>query len=509
MDCPPGSNLLTGRALGNARVPPRREKNPAVLVSESSGGDVSAFTAGDFPQTLATPAVWPDFPSSMRLFGTDGIRGKANEYPITAEVALRVGRAVATLLVGADGGPVVVGRDPRLSGSMLEAAVTAGLLAAGADVVQAGVVPTPAVAFLTRSSPAAAGIMLTASHNPHEDNGLKIFGGDGFKLDDGLEAAVEDFILGPEAAASGRLGCLSVLTDGAASYLAALKFAAGGLSLRGLSIVVDAANGAAHAIAASIFEQLGARVIATATTPDGLNINAGCGALHPGHAAALVRAHGADLGISLDGDGDRVIFTDASGAVVSGDRVLAIGALALKERGELAGDAMVCTVMSNLGLHEAMAAAGISVVTTGVGDRLVIEALRAHGYRFGGENSGHLIFADHATTGDGILSALQILRMMQDKGASLAELASCMREYPQQLLSLAVSSKPPLDSLPNLQATSAAADAAFGTLGRHNIRYSGTEAKIRILVEHREQAMVDKWAQSFTQAVQTDIGIPH
>jgi phosphoglucosamine mutase len=195
--------------------------------------------------------------------------------------------------------------------------------------------------------------------------------------------------------------------------------------------------------------------------------------------------------------------------VVSGDRVLALGALALKARGELAGDAMVCTLMSNLGLHEAMAAAGIKVVTTGVGDRLVIEALRAQGLSFGGENSGHLIFAAHATTGDGILSALQILRMMQERGATLAELASCMREYPQELLSLPVASKPPLASLPSVQATSAAADAAFGTLGRHNIRYSGTEAKIRILIEHRDAAIVSKWAQSFTQAVQQDIGIPH
>jgi phosphoglucosamine mutase len=444
----------------------------------------------------------------MKLFGTDGIRGRANDYPITAEVALRVGRAVARLLAGA-GGTVVIGRDPRVSGSMLEAAVTAGLLASGTHVVQAGVVPTPAVAYLTRSTSAAAGIMLTASHNPHEDNGLKIFGGTGFKLDDALEAAVEEFILGPQAPPSAELGRLSVLTDGAAPYLAALKSAAAGLSLRGMTLVVDAANGAAHAIAPGIFEQLGARVIATATRPDGLNINAGCGALHPEHAAALVREHGADLGISLDGDADRVIFTDASGAVVSGDRVLALGALALKERGELTGDAMVCTVMSNLGLHEAMAAAGITVVTTGVGDRLVIEALRAEGYSFGGENSGHLIFAAHATTGDGILSALQILRMMREKSATLAELASCMREYPQQLLSLAVNSKPPLESLPTLQAASAAADAAFGTLGRHNIRYSGTEAKIRILIEHRDAAMVEKWAQCFTQAVGQDIGIPH
>jgi phosphoglucosamine mutase len=445
----------------------------------------------------------------MKLFGTDGIRGRANEYPITAEIALRVGRGVARLLAPA-GGTVVIGRDPRSSGPMLEAAVSSGLLAEGANVVLAGVLPTPAVAQLTRSTGAAAGIVLTASHNPHEDNGLKIFGGDGYKLDDALEAALEDFILGAAASPpGGQPGTLTTAANAQDAYLDGLRAAAGNLSLDGMTIVVDAANGAAHTLAPRIFRDLGARVITTATTPDGRNINAGCGALHPEVAAAMVREHHADLGISLDGDADRVIFSDATGTVVSGDRVMAIAALALKERGELPGAAMVCTIMSNLGLHEAMAKAGIRVVTTGVGDRLVIEALRANQLAFGGENSGHLVFAAHATTGDGLLSALQILRMMRDKHAALAELAAGIPEYPQKLLSLNVLSKPPLASLATLQATNSAAAAAFGTLGRTNIRYSGTEAKIRILIEHRDAAVVAAWAQSFTQAVEQDIGIAH
>lgn len=444
----------------------------------------------------------------MRLFGTDGIRGTANHYPITAEVALRVGRGVASLLA-AGRGPVVIGRDPRASGPMLEAAVTAGLLAGGADVVQAGVLPTAAVAHLTRELGAAAGVMLTASHNPHEDNGLKIFSETGYKLDDALEAALEEFILNENPAVPGPIGRLRVLDDPAASYVGALKAGAGDLSLQGMTIVVDAANGAAHALAPRVLRELGATVVAIATTPDGTNINADCGALYPEKAAALVREHHADLGISLDGDADRVIFTDSNGNVVSGDRVLGLAAVALHERGELPGATMVCTIMSNLGLHEAMAAAGIRVVTTGVGDRLVIEALRANGWGFGGENSGHLVFAAQATTGDGILSALQIMRMLRASGASLAELAARIPEYPQQLLSLKVAAKPPLESLPTVQATIAAAEREFGSAGRCNVRYSGTEAKLRVLIEHRDAAVVANWAQCFTQAVEQDIGITH
>ena len=448
----------------------------------------------------------------MKLFGTDGIRGRANVHPITAEVALRLGRALPDVLAADAGRPrVVIGRDPRLSGPMLEAAVTAGLLSAGADVLLAGILPTPALAHLTRSLSADAGVMITASHNPFEDNGLKVFRGDGYKLSDEAEAALEAALLAPEppaAADAGGLGRVEVIADATGGYLERLRSSVPDLRLDGLTLVVDAGNGAASALAAGLFESLGARVIATGDAPDGRNINDGCGALHPERAAALVREHGADLGISFDGDADRVIFTATDGEPVSGDRILALAALALHEQGALKGATVAVTVMTNLGLHETLRPAGIAVVTTAVGDRHVLEALRAGGFSFGGENSGHLIFSDHATTGDGMLAALQILGMMRRKNASLAELAAGMDEFPQKLVNLRVAAKPPLDRLPALQAAIAAADAAFGDAGRHLIRYSGTENKIRILVEHRDAAEVEAWIQRFTEAVEQDIGAP-
>ena len=271
-----------------------------------------------------------------------------------------------------------------------------------------------------------------------------------------------------------------------------------------MKIIVDCGHGAGYLLAPLIFKELGAKVVKMGVDPDGMNINAGCGALHPEAAGALVREHGADVGISLDGDADRVIFSDASGTAVSGDRILALCALALHQEGRLRGDKMVCTVMSNLGLHEAMRDAGIGVVTTPVSDRYVIEALRKDGLSFGGENSGHLIFADYATTGDGILSALQVLRMMRNKGATLADLAQGMREYPQSLVNMKVQAKVALEKLSRLQETLAKADAAFGQTGRHLIRYSGTENKLRILVEHREQGEVERWSKLFADAVVAD-----
>lgn len=448
----------------------------------------------------------------MKLFGTDGIRGRVNEFPITAEVALRTGKAVANVLRSS--GPrrnrVLIGKDTRISGYMLETALTSGLVSMGMDVYLVGPMPTPAVAHLTKSMGAAAGIMITASHNPYEDNGLKIFGPDGFKLTDDLESVIERHIMGdvpePPPLPPAQIGKAHRIDDARGRYIEFAKHTADNIPLHGMRIVVDCGHGAAYFIAPLIFKELGAEVITLGNQPDGLNINADCGALHPQAAGELVRKHNADLGISFDGDADRVIFTDANGQVVSGDRILALCAIGMKEQGKLRHDTLVATVMSNLGLIESMKSHGIKVETTAVGDRSVIECMRKNNYSFGGENSGHLIFADHVTTGDGILSALQVLRMMIARNATLAQLAAVMHEYPAELANLPVPSKPPLESLPKLQKLMQEATAEFGEIGRHLIRYSGTENKIRVLVEHRDAKEVRSWVDRFSSAIREEIG---
>ncbi len=448
----------------------------------------------------------------MKLFGTDGIRGRANEFPITAEVALRVGKAVARVMrtSGTNRNRVLVGKDTRISGYMLETALTSGLVSMGMDVLLVGPLPTPAVAHLIKSMGATAGIMLTASHNPYEDNGLKIFGPDGYKLSDELEAIIERHILGDEPEASplpaAQIGKAKRIDDARGRYIEFAKHTADNISLHGMKIVLDCGNGAAYSIAPLIFRELGAEVITTGVDPDGLNINDGCGALYPETAGDLVRLHNADLGVSFDGDADRVIFTDANGQVVTGDRVLALCAIGLKEQGRLKKDTLVATVMSNLGLIEAMKKQGIKVETTAVGDRNVIECIRKNGYSFGGENSGHLIFADHSTTGDGIMSALQIIRLMKERNATMAQLSSVMTEYPTQLVNLPTKAKPAIGSLKKLNALMDEATGDFGDQGRHLIRYSGTENKIRVLVEHRDAEQVERWVSRFTDAIKEEIG---
>ncbi len=449
---------------------------------------------------------------TTRLFGTDGIRGRVNEFPITAEVALRVGKAVARVLrsSGPNRNRVLVGKDTRISGYMLETALTSGLVSMGMDVFMVGPMPTPGVAHLTKSMGAAAGIMLTASHNPYEDNGVKIFGPDGYKLSDQLEEIIERHILGlePEAAPvpPRQIGKAHRIEDARGRYIEFAKHTADNVPLHGLKVVVDCGHGAAYFIAPLIFKELGAEVVTTGIQPDGTNINDGCGALFPDNAGELVRRFNADLGISFDGDADRVIFTDSNGQVISGDRILALCAIALKEQGRLKHDTMVCTTMSNLGLKETMAAHGIKVETTDIGDRQVIERMRQGGFTFGGENSGHLIFAEHATTGDGILSALQVLKMMREKNATIAQLAAAMSEYPSQLANIPVKDKPPLESLPKLKKLMAQATKTFGNDGRHLIRYSGTENKIRVLVEHRQIEEARIWLSKFAAAIREEIG---
>ena len=424
------------------------------------------------------------------LFGTDGIRGIANEFPITPEVALRIGRAVARVLKAQRPGrhKVVIGKDTRVSGYMLETALTSGLVSEGARVLLTGPVPTPAVAHLTKSMACDAGIMLTASHNPYADNGIKIFGPDGYKLNDALETEVEAIIKGDPPAPNKdiRLGKAFRIDDATGRYIEFAKSSIGPMNFRGLKVVVDSAHGAGYFVAPLIFDELGAEVIKIGSSPDGYNINEGYGSLHPEKAAKLVQSENADLGICLDGDADRVIFVDGNGQVISGDRVLCLCAKALKASGKLRGDTLVSTVMSNLGLRDSLSEDGIALEQTQVGDRHVLERMRESDFSFGGENSGHLIFSDFATTGDGIVSALMVLSFIKDSGKSLAELADCMTEYPQVLVNMPVSKKPPLEEVPEIMAAIDAANEALGNNGRTLVRYSGTEKKLRVLVEAKD-----------------------
>ena len=444
-----------------------------------------------------------------KLFGTDGIRGVANEYPITPEVALRIGRAVARVLKAQRKGrhKVVIGKDTRVSGYMLETALTSGLVSEGARVLLTGPVPTPAVAHLTKSMACDAGIMLTASHNPFADNGIKIFGPDGYKLNDALEEAVEKIILGGDqtALAETRIGKAFRIDDATGRYIEFAKSAIGEKNLRGLKVIIDCAHGAGYFVGPLILEELGAEVIKLGTSPDGYNINEGVGSLHPEKAAELVRAHKADLGVCLDGDADRVIFVDGNGEIISGDRILCLSAIALKEMGRLNNDTLVTTVMGNLGLRDALAKHGIAVEQTQVGDRHVLERMRSGDFNFGGENSGHLIFSDFATTGDGIVSALILLSVIKESGKSLTELAQCMDEYPSELVGLKVKEKPPLEEVPEIKAAMDAAVTDLGDHGRILVRYSGTEKKLRILVEAKEATAAKHHCNAITAAAQATI----
>ncbi len=443
------------------------------------------------------------------LFGTDGIRGTANHYPITPEVALRIGRAITRVLKAQNGGKhrVIIGKDTRVSGAMLESALSSGLISEGAEVLLAGAIPTPAVAHLTQSMACDAGIMLTASHNPFADNGIKIFGPDGFKLNDALEEEVEKIILAEElpSLAVAQLGRVTPLHDATARYMEFAKSAIAGKKLHGLKVVIDCAHGAGHLAGPMILEELGAEVIPLGNSPDGYNINEGYGSLHPEKAAALVREKGADLGICLDGDADRVIFIDGQGEAISGDRVLCLSAIALKEMGRLKNDTLVTTVMSNLGLRDALSQHGITVEQTKVGDRHVLERMRSGGFNFGGENSGHLIFSDFATTGDGIVSALILLSVMKESGRTFADLAQCMDEYPSELVAIAVKEKPPLHSVPAIKKAMDAAENDLGENGRILVRYSGTEKKLRILVEAKDAQAAQSHCDAITRAAQSSI----
>ncbi|WP_375480614.1 phosphoglucosamine mutase [uncultured Jatrophihabitans sp.] len=442
----------------------------------------------------------------MSLFGTDGVRGLANG-DLTPELALAVASAAARVLVAHDASHrplAVVGRDSRASGEMLEGAVVAGLTSAGADVLLAGVVPTPAVAYLTDSYGADVGVVLSASHNPMPDNGIKLFAAGGVKLPDEIEAEIEALLDAPvrNRPTGAAIGRLRVADDAVERYGAHL-LGTQPARLDGLHVVVDCAHGAASAVAPEIYRGAGASVTTLAAAPDGLNINDGVGSTHLGPLIAAVRASGADLGIAHDGDADRCLAVDATGAVVDGDQLLAICALALRAAGRLRDDTVVATVMSNLGFHHAMRDAGISVLTTAVGDRYVLETLRAKDLSLGGEQSGHLIFADDATTGDGLLTALNVMARMADTGAALAELAGVVQRLPQTLVNVPVGDRAAVASSPAVAAAVEAAERELGDAGRVLLRASGTEQLVRVMVEAGNQELADALAGRIADVVAT------
>ena len=439
-----------------------------------------------------------------KYFGTDGVRGRANA-DLTPELALAVASAAARVLANHDGShrPVaVVGRDPRVSSEMLEAAVVAGLTSAGADVRLVGVLPTPAVAYLTLRYRADLGVVLSASHNPMPDNGIKLFARGGQKLPDDLEAEIEAEIDAgwrtprPTGAAIGRV---TTEPDGAAHYVEHLLSAAPA-SLAGLTVVVDCANGAASSVAGELFRRAGAHTVVVAGEPDGENINDGVGSTHVDSLVGHVLRHSADLGIALDGDADRCLAVDAAGAVVDGDQILAICARELKDRSPLAQDTVVATVMSNLGFHHAMRAAGITVLTTAVGDRYVLESLLSNGLSLGGEQSGHVIFTDAATTGDGLLTALRLMSCMTG-GRPLAELAAIVQRLPQVMINVRVSDRESVAASPDVRAAVSEAEAELGEAGRILLRPSGTEQLIRVMVEAASQEHAEQIACRVSEVV--------
>ncbi len=448
-----------------------------------------------------------------RLFGTDGVRGRANDA-VTAELALDLGVAAAHVL--AESGEfsghrpfAVVGRDPRASGEFLEAAVVAGLASAGVDVVRVGVVPTPGVAFLTGQQGADLGVMLSASHNPMPDNGIKFFARGGVKLDDAVEDAIEARLREPWARPTGAgVGRVRDEPSLVEAYVAHLVSSVGTpVSLEGLKVVIDCANGAAYVAGPAAFEAQGADVVRIHAEPDGLNINRDCGSTHMDSLRAAVVEHGADLGIALDGDADRCLAVDATGRVVDGDQILAVLALALRESGRLKNDTVVATVMSNLGFLQAMRRSDVAVEQTAVGDRYVLEAMKASGHTLGGEQSGHVIMSEHATTGDGVLTALHLASRMATSGQSLAQLAGVMHRLPQVMVNVSGVDKARAASDEGLLAAVAQAEGELGDAGRVLLRSSGTEALVRVMVEAESYDVADAVAQRLSGVVRERLAL--
>jgi len=441
------------------------------------------------------------------LFGTDGMRGVANLEPMTGATVMRLGMAIAARLRQPGRHTrIAIGKDTRLSGYMFESALAAGIVAMGADVWLTGPLPTPGIAFITASMRCDAGVVISASHNPFEDNGIKVFARDGYKLPDVVEAEIERLMgsadLDGLRAAPADVGYSRKIEDARGRYIVYCKSTfPSELALDGLRIVVDGAHGAAYRVGPAVFEELGATVIAIHTKPDGKNINAHAGALYPQTMCEAVRNHDAHLGIALDGDADRVVLCDEHGDVLDGDSLLALCATRMLKEDSLAKRTLVTTVMSNIGLERAIRSAGGQLVRTQVGDRYVVEEMRKHGYNLGGEQSGHLVFLDHATTGDGIVAALRVLAIMTREQTPLSELAKVMTRTPQVLVNTAVDRKVPLDQLPDVQKMIADVERQLGEDGRVLVRYSGTESKARVMIEGMDQARIKGWADEIAVAL--------
>ena len=447
-----------------------------------------------------------------KLFGTDGIRGVANLDPMTSEMAMQLGRAAAHIFMRRAGRhQIVIGKDTRVSGYMLESALTSGICSMGVDVLLVGPMPTPAIAFLTRSLRADAGVVISASHNQYQDNGIKFFSSDGFKLPDDVEARIEQLIVSNEIShlrpTADLIGKAYRIDDADGRYIEFTKRSLPrDLDFQGMKLVLDCANGAAYKVAPAILRELGAKIEVIGNQPDGMNINAGCGAVHPEQLQDAVLRHQADIGIALDGDADRAIFVCEQGTIVDGDHIMAALGLDLHRSGLLAKQTMVGTVMSNFGLELAMAKAGIKLVRTPVGDRYLLERMQAEGYNFGGEQSGHFIFLDHNTTGDGLISALQVLSLMKRAKQPLSELAKAMSAVPQVLLNVKVTRKPDLESIPDVARAMREGEQSLNGSGRVLVRYSGTEPLLRIMVEGEQASVIQGVAERLAGLVRTHLG---
>ena len=449
--------------------------------------------------------------NQLRLFGTDGIRGVANEPPLTPDLAYRVGRELVVTLAAqheSEHVRVVIGRDTRRSGPLLEAAMVAGLLSAGADCFSVGVLPTPGIALLTRGLDAHGGIVLSASHNPFEDNGIKLFSSNSTKFPDVWEDQIEARVKAPDAAPRARGAAIGRLVtyERAEKYYVDFLCRCFPLDLAGITIALDCAHGATYRVAPSVFRRLGARVLVIAAQPDGTNINAGCGALHPDGLRKRLVAASADVGFAFDGDGDRLISVDHLGEIRDGDYALAIAARHMAQQGRLQTNTVVTTVMANLGLDECLRAAGIKMVKTQVGDRYVHEEMQRMGANLGGEQSGHLLFPDYSPTGDGILSALALLAVMRESGEALASLATCMRKFPQVLVNVPVARKPPIESLTGVMDRVRAFESEMNGTGRILLRYSGTESLARVMIEGSDETRIRAMADELASAIRTQLG---